>query len=64
MYVLCNMQYAYFNVHILHIVHIVHIASRIAPLKMKQLVRLQLSAAASQEMGEGNTALPPQLEYL
>ena len=64
------MQYAYFNVHIVyivqivHIAYLVHIASGIALLKMKQLVRLQLSAAASQEMGEGNTAMPPQLEYL
>ena len=53
----CVVQCAYFDVHIVHIMYIVHFTSRIALLKMKQLVRLQLSAAAGQEMGEGNTAI-------
>ena len=43
-------------VHILCILRAIAIC--IIKLKMKQLVRLQLSAAASQEMGEGNAALP------
>ena len=53
----CCVQYAYSTyVHILCI--LCAVAFCIIRLKMKQLVRLQLSAAASQEMGEGNAALP------
>ena len=33
-------------------------------LKMKQLVRLQLSAPASSEIGEGNAALPLLLYFV
>ena len=33
-------------------------------MKMKQLVRLQLSAPASSEIGEGNAALPLLLYFV